>query len=556
MSEYVTNDDGLKRLLGGIAESSVLSIIVFDSDLKLLAFNSAYAEFAGIKSAFKVYDNVGFDLQLLSTKDGTPVDIAQVRAEAREHGYSVFECYNNTPDVMHSRPMEVLFVYCKRDEREFYIACAREVERRKRAVVERKTMDMVNRTSPFAIELYNEQFHITEANDAALKLYGFDTEAELISNIKTTFNYVVDGHSAQFALNCAMVEALVFGDASIDEYVRTTTTGSPVYSYVSVRCVELENGTYALSVFSSNTNHGKLEELEFSTVRNRFQTLFENNPLGCNIWSANFQLIDCNNSTLKMMGLEGRKGEFLANFSSYHPEAQPDGQNSNEKAVEVLTYALENGFYEGGWLHTDVNGDPVPIWLRLVRASVPGNRFEIFAYMQDLREIESMRKVQDKLEVIAYTDALTGINNRSFFNTKAREIFASGAPFSMLIIDVDHFKQVNDEYGHLVGDLVLKNIANQIGEMLRGSDLFARYGGEEFVVIIQNISKKALYSLAWRICSACEAKAHNYKELKFNSTVSVGVAIRIEGDTALEDVIDRADKKLYEAKSAGRNNVK
>jgi diguanylate cyclase (GGDEF)-like protein len=166
-----------------------------------------------------------------------------------------------------------------------------------------------------------------------------------------------------------------------------------------------------------------------------------------------------------------------------------------------------------------------------------------------------------------FTDVLTGWHNRRYLQTRLHEELArcrrERTPLTCLMIDVDHFKSVNDRFGHLAGDEVLRQLALRVSAEIRGSDISARYGGEEFVVLLPGTGAAAGCSLAERIRGAVAEEPFELAGLasRLPVTVSIGVAehspTREEHDlTAVGDgLLALADVALYEAKAAGRNAV-
>jgi diguanylate cyclase (GGDEF)-like protein len=162
------------------------------------------------------------------------------------------------------------------------------------------------------------------------------------------------------------------------------------------------------------------------------------------------------------------------------------------------------------------------------------------------------------LEKFAYTDALTGLYNRRHFMELAGNVLEKARRFETpcyaMIMDLDFFKKVNDSYGHLAGDEVLKNAATVMKNTLRAYDLLARYGGEEFVVLVSETGKEDVLNLAERIRESIAATPCVYNCIKIFCTVSIGVAETFP-DCVIESLIDKADKGLYQAKNSGRNQV-
>ncbi len=159
----------------------------------------------------------------------------------------------------------------------------------------------------------------------------------------------------------------------------------------------------------------------------------------------------------------------------------------------------------------------------------------------------------------AHRDALTGVNNRSTFDASLeREISLSKRQkndCSLLFIDIDFFKKVNDTYGHSVGDIVLKKIAETIKENTRNTDLLFRYGGEEFVAILNNSNCEAAYVIAERILESVREATINCQGEELSVSVSIGLACLNETDSA-HSLLDRADTALYQAKDEGRDQIR
>lgn len=178
------------------------------------------------------------------------------------------------------------------------------------------------------------------------------------------------------------------------------------------------------------------------------------------------------------------------------------------------------------------------------------------------------KKYQEELKAnyrnslnMAITDKLTGLYNRHYLDTHIHNVVAQALEnhkaLSLMIMDMDHFKQVNDTYGHDCGDEVLKQLAEIIVKSTRGSDLAARLGGEEFVVLMPETNEQAAYEMGERMRRTVEghpfAISHSVGVIR--KTVSIGVSnLQLGGDTAA-DLVKRADVALYEAKNGGRNRV-
>ena len=165
-----------------------------------------------------------------------------------------------------------------------------------------------------------------------------------------------------------------------------------------------------------------------------------------------------------------------------------------------------------------------------------------------------------RLEALATTDTLTGmLNRRAFADRLAVELRRSiryRRPVALLMIDLDHFKRVNDEHGHLYGDFVLAGAADTIRTNLRQSDVVARYGGEEFVAMLPETEQDAAITVAEKLRSAVGGRDFSRDGTTVRLTISIGVAAPPTSDLSDEDaLISRADAAMYEAKRGGRDRV-
>ncbi|WP_415716836.1 GGDEF domain-containing protein [Maridesulfovibrio sp.] len=163
------------------------------------------------------------------------------------------------------------------------------------------------------------------------------------------------------------------------------------------------------------------------------------------------------------------------------------------------------------------------------------------------------------LELLASTDPLTGVpNRRTFFDNAKQELNRSvrhNHCLAFMMIDVDHFKNINDNYGHHNGDNALKALTSRSKNILRSTDFFGRLGGEEFGIIMPEISKEQAVIVAERLrCEIAEMEV-NTDQNSFQITVSIGVTMQTATDKSLEEIMQRADSALYTAKKSGRNKI-
>jgi diguanylate cyclase len=177
------------------------------------------------------------------------------------------------------------------------------------------------------------------------------------------------------------------------------------------------------------------------------------------------------------------------------------------------------------------------------------------------QEISSLQQNLEAIRVETLTDPLTTLGNRKYFDraiaAAVQSASACGEPLSLLMLDIDHFKSFNDNYGHLTGDQVLRLVAMSLKQTIKGQDLTARYGGEEFAVVLPATALRQALTVADHIRRAVmskELKKKSTGEILGRVTISIGVSMLQPGDCP-DTLIERADACLYAAKRSGRNRV-
>lgn len=188
----------------------------------------------------------------------------------------------------------------------------------------------------------------------------------------------------------------------------------------------------------------------------------------------------------------------------------------------------------------------------------PANMYSLFTAIQQLKQTLQQRDALEfRLKNIAHLDSLTGVANRYALNEYIKLLENQPTQFSetcLMVIDIDHFKQVNDVYGHLMGDQVIQFVAEKLKENIRTSDLQVRYGGDEFIVLIENIGMERALKIAEKIRSEIyEAKSvDSVRCPDLKVSISIGVAI---GATSWMALLEKADRALFQAKEQGKNKV-
>jgi diguanylate cyclase (GGDEF)-like protein len=216
---------------------------------------------------------------------------------------------------------------------------------------------------------------------------------------------------------------------------------------------------------------------------------------------------------------------------------------------QLMDLGSTNGTYLNGIkvnVATLADGDKIQI----------GSNTVLKFSIQDQLEEQYQKSIYES----ATRDGLTRIFNKKYFMDTLRKEFAyclrHRVPLSLVMFDVDHFKKINDTYGHPAGDYVLARIAQKVGETVRQEDLFARYGGEEFALMLRESAVDKALRCSERCRKAVDVSDFTFNGTPIKVTISLGVATLFDSDFAQpEDLIAAADKYLYRAKRGGRNRV-
>jgi len=290
-----------------------------------------------------------------------------------------------------------------------------------------------------------------------------------------------------------------------------------------------------------------------------FCTAMEIMPMACAFISDTYECIGQNRECVALYGFAGNEDKMKRIFD-LAPQYQADGRLSVEKSLEYVKRAFEgeSGRVRFEWILSTSEGLQVPAEVTLIRMDTGGN-YVCAAFINDLRELKEAMASLDKISTLAFKDSLTGLYNRRYFmdrlNFEFRIFGSSQKSISVIIYDLDKFKNVNDTYGHPVGDEVLQQVSNRVKTVLRARDLLARYGGEEFIVMLLDTSADEAFRLAERLRDSVCAAPIPYNGNEINISISLGVATKTLPQTTMEKLIESADKALYKAKNNGRNRT-
>ena len=292
-----------------------------------------------------------------------------------------------------------------------------------------------------------------------------------------------------------------------------------------------------------------------------FQLVFDQLDIAFSVVDPKFTFKYCNSAMAELLGddIENIVGQTQYNvlLNSYQNKK---GVNIETDDIHAWLIDLEDAqkqHNERDFITDTVDGR----YFRVYRVSKFDGYHFLFAL--DITELtQTQKQLEEAINVSKHlaTDELTGIMNRRAIMEKLTDEFNRSKrynePFAILVIDIDHFKNVNDSYGHLFGDTVIKHVAATCHESLRDTDYLGRFGGEEFIALLPKADQKSAIKVAERIRKLVETSSVEYdKDENINVTVSIGLSEYRSADNEITDVMKRADDRLYIAKNNGRNQV-
>lgn len=315
------------------------------------------------------------------------------------------------------------------------------------------------------------------------------------------------------------------------------------YTEADLRMVERLGELYAVVL------HTRQQEEELRNSEERFRLMVEAAPFPMVVAKLSDQTVIYRNPrATELLGLPDEK-EPVIKASEYYTQA--------EQYFTIITEVRHHGHSRDNEVRMR-NAQGKPFWALLSAVKVDWFGNEVI--MMAINDISERKHLEEELKRLATVDYLTGLWNRRYFmevGCHEHERFSRfKQPLSIIILDLDHFKQVNDSYGHQMGDRVLQGIAQVLQKELRAVDVAARYGGEEFAIILPATACAGAVTVAEKLRQAIgNIRFPVQGSAVLSVTASFGIAELEEGDKTFDDAITRADNALYTAKAKGRNQL-
>jgi diguanylate cyclase (GGDEF)-like protein/PAS domain S-box-containing protein len=355
-----------------------------------------------------------------------------------------------------------------------------------------------------------------------------------------------------FAKNEPYIRGALRGERQHFERVLTKADGSIGYTWAHYIPDLDDNGVRGFFVLVADITELKHAEIALSASEWKLKTIVETEPECVKVLAADGTLQQMNRAGLDMIEADSESqviGHALTDIVM--PEYRAAFLDLNERVNRGESGTLEFEIIGLKGTHRWLDTHAVP--MRDVSGKITG-------LLGVTRDITARKKTEQALEQLAQTDFLTNLANRRHFMVLAEQELARtlryGGALSVLMMDIDHFKKINDTYGHKTGDLVLRRFAELSRQTLRGIDVIGRVGGEEFAVVLPQTDTEHALEVADRLRQSIDdAEVVLDQGLPLRFTVSIGVATLAGASSNIDTLLSQADQGLYQAKNTGRNKV-
>nr|WP_243190792.1 HD domain-containing phosphohydrolase [Clostridium botulinum] len=284
----------------------------------------------------------------------------------------------------------------------------------------------------------------------------------------------------------------------------------------------------------------KLAEKALKTSEYNFRNIFESSSDPILITLDN-EIIDCNLAMIELLGYDSKSSILHKNPVQFSPEKQPNGESSEEKALQVYKITMKNRKHKFEWWFKRVDGTLLPA--EVMMTTILHNGKKVFHSL--CRDIRERKEMENKLEYLSYHDQLTGLYNRRFFEKELKRLdVGKNLPLTIVMADVNGLKLVNDSFGHAAGDELLEKVSEVIKKGCRSNDIIARLGGDEFVILLP---KTDIYETE-QIVKNINALALKETVSAVNISISFGYGTKKKEGEKIEEILKKAEDYMYKKK--------
>jgi diguanylate cyclase (GGDEF)-like protein/PAS domain S-box-containing protein len=303
----------------------------------------------------------------------------------------------------------------------------------------------------------------------------------------------------------------------------------------------------------------KAVEARLAASESTYRTLFETVPQGVVYQDTSGRITSANPAALRILGLSLDQLQGRTSIDPHWRALREDGSNFPGEHHPAMV-ALRTGEPVRNVIMGVIRPNESYVWILVNAIPLHGKDGALEQVYASFEDITQRVLLEQELKLQASTDFLTGAANRRSFMARLETEFrrtqrSPSISCAILAMDLDHFKQINDTFGHAAGDAVLRHLADLVRTSIRGADLLGRTGGEEFAVLFPDTPVAEAGQLAERLRRDLERSEITFEGRALRITVSVGVASMDPLDSGIAPVMSRADEALYHAKDGGRNRV-
>lgn len=394
------------------------------------------------------------------------------------------------------------------------------------------------------IIILNDQELIESFNHSAQEMFGYPAKAVIGTHAGSLFCDAGDGAGGQgfSRLLMKVQKGGIIRATEIDACYSDTST-FPVE--LSIACLYLNNRPIYTLIVRDITLRKHFEQKLSQT-----HTVFENTSEGIVITDTDNRVVAVNKALCAMIGYT--QAELIGQFpSKWKSGLHDDGFFSN-----LWRALLETGQWQGEIWNRHKSGDVIPMLenINVIRDS----KGAITSYVAIMTDITGIKQFEERLSHLAHHDPLTGLANRILLEKRVsvamRQAKLHARQLAVLFIDLDRFKNINDSFGHSVGDLLLKEVGSRIASAMRDVDTVSRLGGDEFVVILGELDSPEFAHVVAHKLLRILGNAVVIEGRELIVTPSIGIAMYPDDASTIEDLFKHADTAMYHAKNQGRNN--
>ncbi|WP_088226518.1 PAS domain S-box protein [Desulfosporosinus sp. FKB] len=528
-----------------VFENTQDGILIMNQKGKILNINKSFGRMFGVKTS-EILGSVISDVMLGSDKK--EIDFFCNKIPEGETVISNISCFRKDGLPIQVRILALPLII-KQNEIEFCIIfndLANKESSLKDLELQKVYFRKLFENSPEAICILDTEDRFIDVNCAFEKVFGYSKE-ELIGF--TINDKIVTLEQSDKATELS--EKVIKGNIVEYDTLRSRKDGSIVHVHILGYPLIFEDKRIGVFGIYKDITEQKRAEEALKASEHTFRTLFEGSSDVILILDDN-KFIDCNPATIELLGYDSKESIIGKSFWELSPPFQAKGVSSQKKAMEIIKTTHRSKKFE--WLLKTKDGTIVPGEVMLT--SILINEKRVFHVLW--RDISERKKMEQRFEFLSYHDFLTGLYNRRFFEEELKRLDVQrNYPLTVVFVDVNGLKLINDSFGHSMGDQLLKTVAEVIKGSCRSDDIIARLGGDEFVLLLPKTSASETDQILKRI----KTRALEEKVGSIALSVSFGYETKTHKGENIYEILKKAEdymykKKLFESPSMRGKTIK